>query len=123
MAHRQESWVPKDQNSEEMEISLDSQAVQVCDKCDYEAEDLYDFDAHTWVMHMSYEEDKDNLVVCNLCERRYADKHDLMYHSKEAHPERVNICWHFLAGNCPFGEEKCWFIHNSSLFMPQEEDT
>ena len=34
-----------------------------------------------------------------------------MIHKKEEHREKVEYCWHDSAGTCPYGEQKCWFIH------------
>ena len=38
-----------------------------------------------------------------------------MQHKKKMHREKVSSCWKFVKGNCPFGEEKCWFNHNSKV--------
>ena len=35
-----------------------------------------------------------------------------MKHKKDNHKEVVTFCWKFEAGNCLFGNQKCWFIHN-----------
>ena len=35
-----------------------------------------------------------------------------MKHNKDNHKEVVTFCWKFEAGNCLFGNQKCWFIHN-----------
>ena len=37
--------------SECMDISTGSQGVRYCTVCNYEAEDMYDLDAHTWSEH------------------------------------------------------------------------
>ena len=31
---------------------------------------------------------------------------------KEDHTEKVEFCWYYSAGTCPYGEQKCWFIHD-----------
>ena len=36
-----------------------------------------------------------------------------MVHKKLCHIEHVSICWDFAAGNCPFGDAKCWFRHSA----------
>ena len=42
---------PSDQKTEDMDISCSSQGVRYCVLCDYEAEDMYDLEAHTWSEH------------------------------------------------------------------------
>ena len=34
-----------------------------------------------------------------------------MTHKKMKHIENVSLCWHFSNGECPFGDETCWFKH------------
>ena len=36
-----------------------------------------------------------------------------MHHKKIKHSDKVRNCWKFIDGLCPFGEENCWFIHDS----------
>ena len=43
---------PGDQKTEDMDISCSSQGVRYCVICDYEAEDMYDLEAHTWFEHV-----------------------------------------------------------------------
>ena len=81
-----------------------------CKRCDYEAEDKYDLDAHTWTEH---EETEDEHLVCNSCDKIFASLKELMNHKKRKHSEKVSNCWKFQEGCCPFGEDNCWFIHNS----------
>ena len=93
------------QKGDSMDISLLSTDPRNCEKCGYKAESMYDLDAHTWDVH-------DESISCNFCENTFEDKRDLMKHKKEEHTDRVVNCWHYSAGMCPYGEEKCWFIHN-----------
>ena len=81
-----------------------------CKRCDYEAESKYDLDAHTWTEH---EEDEDETIVCNLCEKTFSTLGHLMQHKKTKHSDKVSSCWKYVAGKCSFGEEQCWFLHNS----------
>ena len=37
-----------------------------------------------------------------------------MQHSKKQHTEQVSVCWKFLDGNCDFGNDFCWFLHDTS---------
>ena len=34
-----------------------------------------------------------------------------MKHKKDNHGKEVQVCWKFGIGQCPFGDNKCWFIH------------
>ena len=106
-----------DHKSDEMEISSTSINFQVprnCDACDYEAEDQHDLDAHHFELHMKSAEFVGNSIVCNFCDNGFETKRDLMNHKKIEHTEKVNVCWHFSAGTCPFGDTKCWFIHSTA---------
>ena len=64
-----------------------------CEKCGFEAEDLYQYDAHTWEVH-----DEDSLE-CKFCDEAFENKGDLMSHNKEEHKENLAICQHYSAGN------------------------
>ena len=100
---RNHGW-PSEQKGQSMDISLLSTDPRSCEKCGYEAESLYDLDAHTWDIH-------DESIDCNFCENTFENKRDLMKHKKEDHTQKVVICWHYSAGICPYGEDKCWFMH------------
>ena len=54
-----------------------------------------------------------NSIVCNFCDNGFETKRDLMNHKKIEHTEKVNVCWHFSAGTCSFGDKKCWFVHST----------
>ena len=83
---------------------------RICKLCDYEAEDKYDLDNHTWTEH---EEPENEPIVCNSCDKTFASLKQLMHHKKIKHSDKVRNCWKFIEGCCPFGEENCWFIHDS----------
>ena len=101
-----ESEKSQNTKSDQMNTSLNSTDPRNCGKCGYEAEGLYDFDAHTWEVH-----DEDS-VECQFCDKSFKNKVDLMNHKKEVHRENVESCWHYSAGFCPYGDRKCWFNHN-----------
>jgi hypothetical protein len=77
----------KSQNtkSDQMNTSLNSTDPRNCEKCGYEAEGTYDFDAHTWEVH-----DEDS-VECQLCDKSFENKVDLMNHKKEVHEKMWNV--------------------------------
>ena len=122
---------PIDQNVEDMDISSSSQGVRYCVICDYEAEDMYDLEAHTWSEHEEVEvvdhtrrtfevPDKavkhslqQTVLICELCECNFKRLGDLMKHKKEQHTQKVNICWNYVSSNCEFGDERCWFLHTN----------
>ena len=111
---------PSDQKTEDMDISCSSQGVRYCVICDYEAEDMYDLEAHTWSEHeevsivdhnrWSLEVDDD---VEEPSENSFTRLRDLMKHKKEQHTENVNICWNYVHSNCEFGDKRGWFMHTN----------
>ena len=56
---------PKEKES----VDLDSsQGIRYCSICNYEAEDMYDLDVHTWDKH----DEEDFLApVCNFCDEAF----------------------------------------------------
>ena len=79
-----------------------------CKRCDYQAEDKYDFDGHTWTEH---EDDDDGHIKCQICDENFANVGNLMKHKKIKHREKVASCQNYNSGGCPFDDSKCWFIH------------
>ena len=125
---------PGDVNSdgmEDMDVSSSSQGVRYCVICDYEAEDMYDLEAHTWSEHEEVsivdhtrrtfkviekvEEPSvhQNVLSCEFCESNFESLGDLMKHKKDQHTEKVNICWNYVSSNCEFGDDRCWFLHTN----------
>ena len=48
---------------------------------------------------------------CNFCSKTFSSKSNIMMHKKQDHEENVATCWKFIAGECRFSDEKCWFNH------------
>ena len=73
----------------------------------------------TILMHtdglISYSEDSPDSIVCSFCDQIVERKGELMRHKKNEHEENVKTCWKFTAGNCTFGDDKCWFMHNREI--------
>ena len=82
-----------------------------CKRCDYQAEDGYDLDAHRWSEH---EEDEDGQIICKICEEKFASVGNLMKHKKLKHREKVSVCQNYNTNGCPFEDHKCWFLHMQS---------
>ena len=61
---------------------------------------------------------EDESFTCNFCDNTFDSKQNLMHHKKEEHTRKVNSCWHFSAGFCPFGKDKCWFAHITDNDIP-----
>ena len=74
---RHHGW-PSHEKPESMNISLLSTYPRNCEICGYEAESLYDFDAHTWDVH-------DESIEFNFCESTFENESDLMKHKKKEH--------------------------------------
>ena len=94
-----------DHEAAELDMSF---GPRYCVKCGYEAEDGYQLDGHLWSEH----EDTDfNSLDCQHCDEKFSIMKDLMTHKKKKHEEKVSKCWHYSNGECPFGDETCWFRH------------
>ena len=134
---------PSDQETEEMDVSCESQGVRYCVICEYEAEDMYDLEAHTWSEHEDVEiidhskrtleerdcnkeslehvsihqslHQNDNQIGCNFCGENFETRRILMEHKKRVHLEKVALCWNFSAGKCDFSNDSCWFSHINNL--------
>ena len=90
-------------------VSTQTEEIVLCHKCDYEAEDKYELDAHTWELHDT--EANEDIVTCWYCDDDFETKLDLMKHKKREHADRVNNCIKYAEGVCPFGEDSCWYHH------------
>ena len=54
-----------------------------CKTCVFEADDIYDLDAHWFSTKCG-----DSLIACHFCEMNFQTKGDLMKHRKHNHPEK-----------------------------------
>ena len=85
MAHGETTW-PINQKAEDMDISCDSQGARYCVLCDYEAEDMYDLEAHTWSEHDEVEQvnhkgrSLDEGFLCKLCPKWFQREIELKAH-------------------------------------------
>ena len=61
---------------------------------------------------MSCAETDPDSIACNFCEDTFESKGYLMSNKKRTHNEKVEICWNFSSGTCPYGEQNCWFSHS-----------
>ena len=123
-------------------ISVQTDRIFSCHKCNYKADDVYEFDMHRWTEHEDEDElDTDNHKVheemevsqhehehvevnvtttqgnfdCNFCHQTFGRKGDLMIHNKKEHSNKVSVCRHFLKGTCVIADEHCWFIHDKNI--------
>ena len=115
-------------------IAIQTDKMLSCYKCDYMASDVYEFDAHRWSEHKEDEIDNDydyveevqqadqrkiehtsrkcdENFVCNVYDKYFLRKSDVMKHKKKEHREQVAICRGYSKGMCLFGDEHCWFNH------------
>ena len=93
-------------------VSIQTEEIILCHKCDFEAEDKYELDAHTWELHDT--EASEDIVTCWYCGDDFETKSDLMKHRKREHVDRVNICKKYAKGVCPFDEGSCWYYHTKT---------
>ena len=105
----QEKIESMESERQEQSDDLDSTGgVRDCPRCDYQAEDKYDMDGHEWSEH---EDDEDGIIICKICEEKFANVANLMKHKKMKHRERVENCHNYNNGGCPFEDIRCWFLH------------
>ena len=107
--------LPLDENAETMDITNDSEGVRCCKECGFEANNMYNLNAHKRTAHSNsiIVDDRQNSRQCNCCDKTFTSIRDLMIHKKKEHAEKVSHCWHFSAGTCPYRDEQCWFIHTT----------
>ena len=89
---------------------LKTDGILLYHKCDYEAEDKYELDAHTYTEH-----DAEQYLICRFCEHCFNTKKELMIHRKKYHIERVDICRDFSRGVCPFIDNVCRYKHDQTV--------
>jgi hypothetical protein len=58
---------------------------------------------------------------CNSCDETFHSKSILMKHRKLRHIHTVKPCSHDFKGDCKFGNEKCWFVHNDSEILDKKD--
>ena len=100
-------WPKGNEEAEDLELSL---GPRFCRKCDYQAEDGYDLDAHFWGEH---DDAENETIYCKFCDEIFVSLHDLMKHKKTNHREKVSLCDNFSNGSCIYGDENCWFLHEN----------
>ena len=44
-----------------------------------------------------------------------------MKHKKQDHKEKVATCWTFIAGDCHFSDDNCWFNHCKNKLEEMEK--
>ena len=52
---------------------------------------------------------------CNLCDKTFESRANLLKHQKIEHEDTVNTCNHAKKGTCHFGSENCWFKHDEQV--------
>ena len=66
-------------------------------------------DSSCWFGH----EETSERFKCNTCELDFNCRPDYQKHRKHKHIEMVSNCKHEIKGECVYGEDKCWFKHQS----------
>ena len=49
--------------------------------------------------------------TCNICDREFQVKHDLMMHRKNYHQNKLLLCRNYFKGECANKESSCWYRH------------
>ena len=62
-------------------------------------------------MQQENKSDHSTSPSCQFCDNKFTLLRELMEHKKIQHEEKINICWNYPSGNCEFGSDNCWFLH------------
>ena len=54
------------------------------------------------------------VMECYTCRQEFRSYHNLMEHRKEEHPSNRK-CRFYLKGECKFGGEECWYVHEDKV--------
>ena len=92
-----------------------------CIECEFPAEDLYELGEHMYEIHA--EENAEYEFSCHHCGNFFKSEDNLMAHDKKNHIEKVQPCKNYLAGECDYGDQDCWFIHDLNLQKSSREYT
>ena len=111
--NKQHGWP---QNTDNLDMS---EGPRYCNKCDYQAKDGKNLDAHTWSEHTDDDEEIKECSLesnhhsfgCNIYEEKFDTKRDLMNHKKKQHYDRVAMCWRFAFAYCSYADTDCYFRH------------
>ena len=87
---------------------------EICAKwCRTEADLTHHLKRHEYESESRSLNNRNDMLSCNFCDKRYQSNKDLMIHKKKEHSEKVKICWNHSSGNCEFGDDQCWFLHTN----------
>ena len=87
-------------------------ACEVCDEIFTTKEKVADHMSEDHKIEERVKELSSHEIQCNFCEKRFTSLRNLMLHKKLQHLEQISMCWDFATGNCPFGDDRCWFRHS-----------
>ena len=77
-------------------------------------------DEKCWFVHEPEPEPKAfDDFDCNLCDEEFKLQSEFLKHRKMNHEDKVPACKNFKAGNCVFGNEKCYFKHEKDETMKE----
>ena len=116
---------------DKVSVSVQTERIFSCHKCDFQVDDVYEFDMHRWTEHEdddeldtrihvdvekreashNWSETNMNDFECNFCDKNFRTKRAVMEHKKNEHREKVANCWKFADGICQQSDAKCWFNH------------
>ena len=117
-------------------VTVQTETILSCQKCDFQVNDIYEFYGHRWTEHEDDElganmndtkhmdvshgdsqtepPEEESMALnefeCNFCDENFTTKRNLMNHNKREHAGKVANCWKFAAGTCHYGNH-CWFSH------------
>ena len=83
-----------------------------CQDCDFQADGIWQLNKHRNLKHCT--EASKEKVACRDCKKEFADKSTFMVHRKKEHRNNVGMCRKFIAGQCPFSDDYCWWAHSKN---------
>ena len=79
-------------------------------------------DERCWFSHMESQSPLDKpQLECNICDKAFTKRTDVMKHKKTEHPKSVQTCKLFKKGNCTY-LDNCWFLHENQWLYNDEHE-
>ena len=79
-------------------------------------------DEHCWFNHLRSDFQPEPVEIkCILCEKVFKTHSEFLKHKKQHHKQHVSKCKNADNGTCRYGNELCWFVHESNERTSENE--
>ena len=120
------SWHMDDEHALNTDMHLQTDfTCEICGRCCRTESDLtYHLKKHEFVKNVHPQE----VQTCpyfldgDFVKTSFRTKSEFVEHRKLEHFQKISACKNEMDGFCRFGDDKCWYDHNSSLQMKQTEN-